>query len=559
MTLTAQIVLAAAVVASNALHAQECAPVGTTHISLVKDGAGARASYVFETPVSCLRLYDRGDVRTLTWQLHTPGASLSADGKTVHFAVPSASLSVHLRPFDRDGQIDRVYSPLIAFGDGKAVAVYTNYLMPEIMTRGVFFQFDGFAPSAPLNPVGPQRLGPGATYMVVGAPRVERRGKVALVLDTAMSGWLLASVIRNIGEGEAALRAVRRDLSPLSYLVTYTEPALAGMNWRGDVLDRLVRLNFMGEQWQEEDRKKNVDVARFVLHELVHTLGAPVQGPQVPGAMSLGEGMAEAGALALVHEVGHLSAAELDEAVDTLLTLCHGLSGATLEAKEKLSQRAAPYTCGPALQFLLIKASNARVSNAPALSRILLRHAALRERGWSSLLAAATAAPHPNRAALSTLRLMITSQISWDAGVQALVQAGLLRRRTDAELANPRFSRVFARASLMPILAQHCKQSYGYYDQGPVYVLDAPAPGCSAVRDKFRLAVLNGHRLDSSAYLAYMETTRRCTAGLPLELEDDRGIKFTLACTAPVDAVTLYAMDEIVVRSGGTDSRGRRD
>ncbi len=226
--------------------ADDCAPKGPTNITITRAEGGARAHYQLAEAVSCLRMGDRGDVRKLSWRLQTPGAHLSEDGNTVQFSSPRMDFSVDVRAFERDGLIDRVYSPLIAFGDGSAVALYSAYLKPAVTAGGVFMGFDGFAPSAPERKVGPQRIGNEQTYMVVGKPVLERRGAVAAAIDQAMPAWLLARVTNTIAQGEAALRSVTGATRPLAYLMTYTEPGATQASWRGDTLDMLVRLNFMG-------------------------------------------------------------------------------------------------------------------------------------------------------------------------------------------------------------------------------------------------------------------------------------------------------------------------
>lgn len=542
MSLFVRAALHAFILAPALAMAQECAPAGKTHITVTQDGAEALAQFEFEAAITCLRLYDRGDVRKLTWQVQTPGAVLSDDGDTVRFAEPSKTLRVKLNAFQRDGQIDRVYSPLIAFGDGKAVAVYTNYLTPESMARGVFFRFHGFSPTTPENDVGPQRLGPGATYMMVGEPTIERRGRIALVLDQAMPGWLRASVIRNITLGERALRMLKANPDPLSYLITHTELERAGMSWRGDVVDKLVRLNFMGAQWRVEDPLKQAQVAGFVLHELAHTVTSPALNPMLPGAMSLSEGAAEAAALSLSHQLGHITDAALDASIDHAMAQCQELMGGTLAEKETRSQRNAPYACGAALHFMVAKAATGRVTDALAVWTTLLRSAGVRNSGWPALLAAAGASAQADKAALATLDDMSASRIGWDEGVQKLAAGGLVRQRSAAELSQPQFAHLFTAAAIVPLLEAHCTIRYGYHDRPAAFELDAPAGSCGAVPDKFMMVALHGLRLKDFAYQAHLETARRCTARLAIEMEDDQGRKVSLPCARPVREVRVYSL-----------------
>lgn len=534
------LVLFAAFLAAAPLAAvADCAPAGMTTIDVTRAGNGALATYHFGAPMTCLALRDRGDVRKMTWDLQTAGAVLSADGNTVRFAAPRTEFAVRLRPFDHDGAIDRVYSPLIVFGDRNAVAVYTGYLYPASTSAGVFIAFDGFNPTAPHRAIGPQRLGIEQTYMLVGQPTVTRRGQVAAVIDQAMPAELLAQVSRTILQGERALHNVNSTPRALTYLITYTEQALPNANWRGDVLDQLVRLNFMGAPWQTgaEERKDAVD--DFILHEMFHTASTPALNPDLPGAMSLSEGGAEAGAKALRRRLVPAAGTTLPNDIDNALARCQELTGATLADKERQSQRSAPYTCGMALQFMVA----ASVQQDPLdIWQALLRTAKPAEAGWPAFLSAAAVAGKPNPDALAILDAMSASRTDWSSGIGQLATAGLLRRRTDAELAQPAFGDRFRAAAIFHLLKQTCRQSYGFNTQAGVYILDAP-PGTSCVApDKFRLVTMNGIDLTRDAYRAYHELARRCGAGVPVVLGDDQGNTTELACKTAPPAVTLFTL-----------------
>jgi hypothetical protein len=281
--------------------ADDCAPKGVTEITITPAKGEALAKYQLGEAVSCLKLSDRGAVRKLTWQMQTEGALLSDDGNIVRFAAPRMDFSVRLRAFERDCMVDRAYSPVIAFGDGSAVAVYTDYLRPQSTKHGVFLAFSGFAPTEPARDVGPQHIGNEQTYIVVGEPTLSRRNNVVAVVDQSTPAWLLRRVTNEISQGEVALRGLSATQRPLTYLITYTQPGGTERAWRGDASDTLVRLNFMGASWQHEQPDMHDLIDQFVLHELFHTASAPALDPRLPSAMSLSEGGAEAGAMAMRH------------------------------------------------------------------------------------------------------------------------------------------------------------------------------------------------------------------------------------------------------------------
>lgn len=528
--------------------AADCAPAGMTTIDVTRAGDSALATYRFGAPIACLALGNRGDVRKMTWQVQTAGAVLSEDGNTVRFAAPRTDFTVRLRAFDHDGAIDRVYSPLFAFSDRTAVAVYTGYLYPASTSAGVFIAFDGFNPVAPQRPVGPQRLGVEQTYMIVGQPAVTRRGQVAAVIDQAMPAWLLAQVNRTILHGETALRSVTSTARALTYLITYTEPATPHANWRGDTLDTLVRLNFMGAPWQTGAVEQKDRVAHFILHEMFHTASTAALDRGLPGAMSLSEGGAEAGAWGLRRRVDPASTVNLPNDVDDAIARCEDLTGATLGDKEQQSQRSAPYVCGMALQFM----AAAAVQRDPvAIWHTMLLGAPPASAGWPAFLAAAAVTGKPNAEALAIVGAMATSQIDWTSGIEQLTRAGLLRRRTDAELAEPAASGRFRAAAILHLLKQTCRQSFGFDTQAGVYILDAP-PGTSCVApDKFRLVAMNGIDLTHDAYRAYHELARRCAAGVPVVLADDQGRTTELACKTAPPEIVLHTLSGIAMTMPG--------
>jgi hypothetical protein len=220
------------------------------------------------------------------------------------------------------------------------------------------------------------------------------------------------------------LHSVTSSPRVLTYLVTYTEPGTTHANWRGDTLDTLVRLNFMGAPWRQTQSGYKDAVDQFILHEMFHTAASPALNPNLPGAMTLSEGGAEAGAMAIRRSNG--TAADNDADIDKGLALCHDLTGATL--------------------------------------------------------------------------------------------------------------------AVFHLLKQYCSQSYGFFSEPGVFILDAPPGKCGVVPDKFRMVAMNGLRMDVDAYRAFATFSRHCATGLPVELTDDHGKKIALACTKPPTEVVIYTL-----------------
>jgi hypothetical protein len=528
--------------------ADDCEPKGMTEISVARTENGVLATYGFSAPLSCLKLGERGDVRKLSWQVQTEGAVLSDSGDVVRLTSPRTDFSVRIRALDHDGAMDRVYSPLIAFGDGSAVALYTGYLRPASTERGFSITFNGFAPTTPERKVGPQRIGDEPSYIILGQPVVERRGNISAVVDQAMPPLLLRRVINGISKGEAALRGVTATPRALTYLLTYTDPGEPHAKWRGDALGDLVRLNFMGAPWQQDQADYNDVLDQFILHELVHTASMPALNLSLPGAMTLSEGGAEAVAMSLRRRLDSTAAKGMFVAIDDAIVRCQELAGKTLADKEYQSQRNTPYVCGMALQFMVAAA----VQRDPMeVWATMLHKAKPSEAGWPTFLAAAVAAADKgalNNVALAILDDMTASRIDWSGGLTQLANAGLLRRRTEAELAEPAYATPYRTAAILHLLGQFCRKNYGFNSTPSVYVLDAPADTCGTVPDKFRLTAINGINLTRDGYRAHRELARRCAADVPVELSDDQDHQITLACRTPLPDIVLYGLSSQGVR-----------
>ena len=534
------LLLGAASVAS----AADCTPEGVTNIHVTRAGVGALATYQFGAPISCLELSDRGDVRKLTWQMQTVGAVLSEDGSRVSFAQPRTNFAVRLQAFSHDGAIDRVYSPVIGFGDNSAVAVYTSYLYPKMTHNGVVISFNGFLPTLPQSPVGRQRFGIEQTYIIVGQPAVTSRGNVAAVIDQAMPAGLLRRVNEVITKGETALLGVTSAPRALTYLITYTEVDTPYANWRGDTLDNLVRLNFMGAPWQTSAVEHQDAIDHFILHEMFHTASSPKLNPGLPAAMSLSEGGAEVGAIGLRQRIDPTAGVSLSADIDNALARCNESTGATLIEKEQKSQRNAPYACGMALQFMV---SAAVQSDPLAIWHAMLVNARPVSAGWPDFIGAAATSGRPDQKRLAVLEAMVASRMYWTDGIAQLTSAGMLRLRTQAELAQPAYGARYRTAAIVHLLKQTCRQRYGFNTESGVYILDAPSGSSCAAPDKFRLVAMNGIDLTRDSYRAYHELARRCGAGLPIILGDDTGHTTELACKTLPSEIALVTLSPLSI------------
>jgi hypothetical protein len=547
--------IAIAAAAPYAGNAYAAAPDGCTpsaagpdmRIEITRNPEGAVASYRLSEPVSCLRLADAGPVRKLTWKMLTAGARLSENGDAVLMEKPQNGFQVQLRPFQYDGQIDRVYSPLINFGDGSSAAVYTAYLLGADRSRKTTFDFHGFSPFAQAGKVGRQSevAGEHPGYLVVGEPLLAQEGKAPLILDRALPDWLNAKATKDLRQGVAALSKIATLPGKTSYLLTYTEPQSRGAFWRGDRLHQFVRLNFFGKQWQHEDPELGATVSRFALHELFHLANHRIRPAQPgDGLLSLLEGGAEAAAVTLMHRSGELDDARFIAKKDAAMLGCLRIPGDTLAEKERNNTRIAPYACGEVLQYLAAAILNKKADQADMLDiwKALLSRQNGEAYGWDEFFVALRLQADPTSLEhIAMLEKLAGGTASWRDTLETFAAQSLVRKSTDAEMRTPRLSDLFAQSIFMELLGGHCNGPYGVTHLNDDYILDAPPGSCSGVPDKFRVVTMNGHRLATGGYDAYHDQIRRCAAGEPAELQDGHGEVRTVTCSKAVKPFHLYS------------------
>ena len=523
-------------------------PVATDiRIAITRQAESVVASYRFSEPVTCFRLSDAGPVRKLTWKMLTAGTRLGENGDVVFMEKPRTGFQVQLQPFQYDGQIDRTYSPVIVFGDGSSVAVYTAYLQGEDQSGKTTFDYRGFSPSAAVSKIGRQNdvadEHPG--YLIVGAPLLVQQGTTSMILDRALSAWLRAEVTKQLREGVVTLSSVAALPGKMSYLLTYTDPRSPGAYWRGDTLHQFVRLNFFGEKWQHEDPALAAAATRFGLHELFHLVNDRIRSGQPgDGSLSLLEGGAEAAAATLMHRSGQLDDAGLVARMDSATMRCLAVTGDTLAAKEKNNTGTTPYACGEVLQYLAASTLKKKAGQADMLAiwKMLLSRQKGAAYGWDEFFAALR--QEAGTAALEQIAILekaVGSTASLNDTLGAFEVQSVVRKLDGAELRKPELSAFYANFVLWQMLEEHCNGRYGINSINADYILDAPPESCSGLPDKFRVVAMNGYRLENEGYDAYREQIRRCAAGELTELKDDHGEIRTAACGKAVRQLQSYS------------------
>jgi len=435
--------------------AAECRPPSEPHavtafLSLDGSARRVRVDYRFAQVIDCLVLADAPGVRARAWRLE--GAALDGDGRTLRLAAPARSLTVWLDDAIADGAMDRVYTPLLPFADGRAAAVYSESLLPAPAFGQVTFRFEGVVAAGGMD-AGPDialkvsSARASGAYLVVGRPQVLAVGRDRFIVDRALPPGLLAEIRGTLKRVEVDLAPLRNAGAATSFLVTRSGRREGPRSWRGDTLEGAVRLNFIGDGWDRADAASSLQLRRFVIHELFHLVNAVVRGGRPgDGAISLLEGSAEAAAWDLLRRHGEIDAAAFGDAFEDAASRCSGVAGDTLAAKEQANLRVAPYACGQALAQLLAAAGRIDGESDPlAAWGTIMKGARRNTVGWTDLLAAhqtpsgrraaagaaTPASPptgrEPQAAVWSVLEALAGSHVGWDPALAQLVDLGLLR------------------------------------------------------------------------------------------------------------------------------------
>lgn len=513
-------------------------------IEIKKTGKTAQLQYHFAHPISCLDLAPAGKVRTLTWHLHDPGAILSEDGDQIRLASAQSQITVDIKALQYDGQIDRIYSPLIAFDDDSAIAVYTRYLRIANPQQPKLIKFDGYLPSGGTGKSGQQIRTDWTheTYLLIGRPAIIQRANMTLIVDESLPHWISAQVQDSLLAGTAHLQTVAPLPGHLTYLLTYSDAAQAKLQWRGDTLHELIRLNFMGNGWNREDAERGVEIKRFVMHELFHTVNQHIK-TSIPGdgGISLLEGGAEAAAATILRRVGTLSADQFTEQKNQALLRCLALPGEGLNDKEKLNTRLAPYACGALMQFLSAALLETQANGTDVLdvwSTLLRAHPNYDWDNFFSSLRLASKAQ--NWHLLAQLEQLVRGKASWSSVLAAFSDSGLLHPLSEAEQHEERHSIFLAQQLLAQLLDEHCKAMRGTYLRDGLLTLDAPASSCHGLPDKFTVAAVNGQTLRVNGREAFLSYRQRCANLGTVELTDDRGNTAIAACKTARPLPELY-------------------
>lgn len=514
---------------------------GKVQIRLTKQPDDVLAELRFSNGVQCFAFGD-GTPGAEQWQLRADAAVVARNDRVVRFDRRVTAMRLSLVPKVRDGKLDRVYTPLIPFGDGSAIAIHADAIMSARWKSATEIRYVGYLPTAPGDAVGEQVYigSSGPTYLIVGRPEVLALGQVRVIADRALPRALRDNVLRNVADALRNVSSIFPAPKALTYLITYSAPASDGAEWRGDTLPGVVRLNFMGRLWADGNVGMG-DIAHFVHHETFHTVNWRVtSAPSSLLPTFLLEGGADAVAADMTLDpAGNV----LRVRADAALRECGSIPGQRLVDKAAANPRWAPYRCGEAVQYLASGAAGAGASRfdvRPIWSRLLSTTSG-RAYDWNDFVAAMhTGSDVRDGQTGALIKQLARGEIEWDDALRRFEKLGVLAQLDDDALHGQQISRSYAQSTLEVLLDAHCTGRRGtlYLDRN--YILDAPVDSCKGIPDKLAVTKIENFDLEVHGYEAYQQVSEKCRSGGNVKLGGDGGNTFSLACNSPVKPLVLY-------------------
>ncbi len=523
--------------------------LGGAQVMVQAKHAGLELAFVLPVEVSCVRFKTGAEIRRLSWQVQG-GGRLSAAGDAIHWDQPVRSFEVRISPTAlKDGQFDRTYTPVMPLGDGRSLAVYTDYLLLDPTLGRTTLQFEGLPARGGLMQLGRHQWSsenpPG--YLLLGTPVVERYGDDALIVDQSLPGPLIQRVRNLLDEAHRQLASVPRPGGPISIL------AMGGgrqgnPSWRGDVSPGLMRLGFYGRSWDDVQPDLARKLSAYVLHETFHLHNLRLRlGSQ--GGVSLLEGGADAVAISLQRRLGQLNDAAYLARQNLALRQCLLSSGATLREKEALGGDV-PYDCGFALLSLASWAASGTLLDGRQpveLWRDVLTQAGDGPYDWREFLAATRSkTPALRQGVVDLLEQLVYSRIDWDTALSSPALHGLLEPAPPQDYEMTPVSSQLASRALMSLLASQCTGPYGFHMDSGVFTLDTAQGQCQAAwPDKFPVARLNGFDFVHQGLQAAQSARRSCTEqGQVLVADEPQARPFVVPCSDFGAVPRLYRFRE---------------
>ncbi|NDI87551.1 hypothetical protein [Undibacterium crateris] len=510
----------------------------TAKISLTfnTESKSVEARFQLSKAVDTLHFTGNGEIRLKTW---TPlnGARLNDDGTALIFPKEQNWVSVKLNPFERDGLMDRVYSPVILFGDGRAAQIYSEYLLPadggtvSLTTHGVVFGHTVAQGKTAWS------TNDAATYIVAGQTDTTEKNAYSITLDKELPAWIAhtlnekVAALMNLYSKKFGSQAKKRP-----WIVVSFDPNTPNKNagFRGDTNPGMVRLNLMGHVWEQENTAQTTQLISFLAHELFHLWNAEQWKIQREEPIWLFEGGADAAAQDALRTLGIIDAEQYKNERTKSLIACSLAEGETLASK--LNGRT-HYTCGAAI-FYLAAAMNSVTSNSAGpldVWKSIFASSKTKTYGTADLLRVAgnhvsTSSDDTSVRQASQLKDLIESNLAWRAALIHDQGKFHIHETQQGDEPNIVVARVLLDKLVIDRVDNDCKGSTSISYRNQRYQIDA-LRSCQRIQSGITLTHLGNFSMYENAQQALAYARDQCTKGMDLHFSDKNDVSLDLPCT----------------------------
>ncbi|MBC3920069.1 hypothetical protein H8L32_21560 [Undibacterium sp. CY18W] len=496
------------------------------------------ARFELSQAVSVLRFSGNGEVRLKSW-VPLEGAHLNSDGTEILLPKTTKRIIVQLNAFERDGLIDRVYTPVILFGDGNAAQVYSEYLLPKgggsvnLANPGVVLG------NAVSKGTTIWHANDAATYIVTGQANTNTSSEYIITLDNSLPIWIAQSLNKQVAAlMDLYTQKFGNHPKQKPWIVASYNPvaSIGNLGFRGDTNPGMVRLNLMGKGWEYENTEQSYQLASFVAHELFHLWNAELWRAQNKDPIWLYEGGADAVAQDALYRLGITNADRYRyQRMDSLVG-CSTVKGETL-ANKLVSGGRTHYKCGAAIFYLAAAMSGEKSLDIGPLdlwADLFIQTKAQRKYSVSDLLHVvekrkAQLATRDIASPQSYLNELIESKLPWSEALANGQQTFRIHQINPKEPISSNVAAVLLDKLVIDRVTDDCKGATSVAYDNQIYQVEA-LNSCHKIRQSVTLTHLGGHSMRENAQLAMTYAFDQCSKGLNLHFSGKEGISLDLTC-----------------------------
>lgn len=245
-----------------------------------------RADYVFERPVTSLRMDRVGNFRQEAWKPLSPGVFLATDlaAQADVLSMGGRSfrqLSVEIKHYDM--AIPKQYLAVDRFSDGGSL-FYAGFLGGRVTTGAktwpleLFVNVAGRPGETALPPARP-RAGSSHAYAYFGPQQPGPAGAASAIFDPAIPEWAKATILDATAKVSAYYaQAYGRAPSPtLVMFATMGDTTAPGLSIKGGAMGSQIAYRLGGAAFLADHPAKRALIVQLVAHEMAHVWQQQVQ------------------------------------------------------------------------------------------------------------------------------------------------------------------------------------------------------------------------------------------------------------------------------------------